>query len=123
MSQALSAEVRSQPRVTPDSATRAVYENLFGCPAQFASVAEVHPDSQGPAGDANVTPFKGSDNGVTPATMLALSAFTEHSDHVKSNEKVAMVGTLITCVCCLRKLACTEAGIQLVMLFDVGIAL
>ena len=92
ISQALPAEVRPQPRVTPDSATRAVYEKLFGCPAQFASIAEVHPDSQGPAGDANVTPFKGSANGVTPATMLAVSAFTEHSDQVKSNEKVVMVG-------------------------------
>lgn len=86
------AQDRPHPHMTPDPATRAVYENLFGCPAQFASVAEVHPESQGPAGDAEITPLKGGDHDATPATMLALSAFTERSEQMTSNEKMDMVG-------------------------------
>eukprot|EP00892_Ulva_mutabilis_P002261 jgi/Ulvmu1/12035/UM083_0048.1 len=79
-SQAASAEAMPQPQMSPDSATRAVYANLFGCPAQFASIAEVLPDSQGPAGDDNVTPLTGVSDGHTPATMFAASAHTEKSE-------------------------------------------
>lgn len=66
--------------MSPDPATRAVYEELFGCPAQFASIAEIHPDSQGPAGDINVTPLNGRDDGMTPDTLCAASASAKHSD-------------------------------------------
>lgn len=72
-----------QPQMSPDSATRAVYANLFGCPAQFASIAEVLPDSQGPAGDDNATPLTEVDNGNTPATMSASSAYTDRSEQEK----------------------------------------
>lgn len=107
-SQAVSAEAMPQPRMSPDSATRAVYANLFGCPAQFASVADVLPDSQGPAGDGNMTPLTDGFHCGTPTTMFAASVYTEQpkpgqwaveSENNDMRQVCSCSGLVINCGC------------------------
>jgi hypothetical protein len=60
--------------------TASVYEALFGCPPQFASIADVIPESQGASGSIVKTPNDVQNMQATPSSLFAFSALTGRSD-------------------------------------------
>lgn len=60
--------------------TASVYETLFGCPPQFATVADVVPESQGISRGNFDTPSEVENMQATPSSLLAFSVLTTKSE-------------------------------------------
>ena len=66
--------------------TASVYETLFGCPPQFATVADVIPESQEISRGHLDTPREEENMQATPSSLLAFSAMTTKSEVSVSKE-------------------------------------
>ena len=66
--------------------TASVYETLFGCPPQFATVADVIPESQAISQGHVHTPREEQNMQASPSSLLAFSAITTKSEVPMSKE-------------------------------------
>lgn len=60
--------------------TATVYQTLFGCPPEFAAIADVVPESQGASLTNLDTPSDIGNMQTTPTSLFAFSVLTEKSD-------------------------------------------